>query len=567
MNDKSWLSRLLAKKLILGTSIGTSLIFMAIGVIFWGGFNWSLELTNTEEFCISCHEMEDNVYMEYKETIHYSNRSGVRATCPDCHVPKDWIHKIQRKIQASNELLHKMLGTIDTPEKFDAKRLVLAKHEWERMKESDSRECRNCHSFEYMYQKAQKPRAMKQHTEALQAGNTCIDCHKGIAHTNVRDQLSEEELEKLEAPDPELAKKNATLHLFAKDLLEATQKSAEPEAVKPVAAPASSPAASSAPAAASGAVSSINWANIPGKEMTLFYPGQASIEWIHGRDHGGKRSFTKGDRCLECHEMEAADMGQKIVTGEKLEPTPIAGKRGSIPMVVKAAHDSEHLYLQFSWADTAHVPVAFAEGGKMDPQNQIKLAMMVGTDDPEFTDRAGCWGSCHEDANKMPGQPTAEALSAYPEASRLDTAKGLTKYLGESRTEVNMKGDPLGGWDKLKTPAEIAAELSAGKFLDIIRYSVGTGTTEDGYLLDERKMSGGQGAEFSAQQVDGHWIIEMKRKLKSASEGDISLDTGAIYNIGFAIHDDYSDSRFHHVSLGYKLGFDNAEAEINAVKQ
>ncbi|MCP5160820.1 MAG: NapC/NirT family cytochrome c [Hahellaceae bacterium] len=571
MNDKSWLQRLLAKKLILGTSLGTALVFMVLGVIFWGGFNWSLEMTNTEKFCISCHEMEENVYQEYKETVHYSNRSGVRATCPDCHVPKDWIHKIQRKIQASNEVLHKLLGSIDTPEKFNAKRIELAKHEWARMKGSDSRECRNCHNFESMYQKAQKPRALKQHTAALQAGNTCIDCHKGIAHKSVRHLLTDEELEALEAPNPELAKANATLHLFARDLLEAAEKKEAAEqkaaAPAPVATPAVAPATSSAPASTGNAISSVNWAGIEARKVTLFYPGQASIEWIHSREHGGKRAFTKGDRCMECHDQETMDMGQKIVTGEKLEPTPIDGKRGSIPVDIKAAYDSENLYLHFSWPDTAHVPVAFADGGKMDPANPVKLAMMIGTDDPEFTDRAGCWGSCHDDVRNMPGTPDAAGIAAYSEASRLNIDKGLTKYLGESRTEVSLKGDTLGGWDKLKSADEIAAELAAGKFLDIIRYQVGTGVVEDGYLLDERKMSGGQGAEFSAQLVDGVWNVEMKRKLTSTVAGDVSFDPGMVYNIGFAIHDDFSNSRFHHVSLGYKLGFDNAEAEINAVKQ
>ncbi len=153
------------------------------GILFWGGFNTALELTNTETFCISCHEMRDNVYQEYKDTIHYSNRTGVRATCPDCHVPKDWTHKMIRKIQASNELLHKVLGSIDTPEKFEAKRLELARHVWKTMKETDSRECRNCHDFESMDYTEQTPRAMRNHEKGLTSGKTCIDCHKGIAHS------------------------------------------------------------------------------------------------------------------------------------------------------------------------------------------------------------------------------------------------------------------------------------------------------------------------------------------------------------------------------------------------
>jgi len=164
-------------------SLGALLIIGFIGgIIFWGGFNTAMEMSNQEQFCISCHEMEDNVYQEYKDTIHYANRSGVRATCPDCHVPKEWVHKVIRKIQASNEVYHKILGTINTREKFEAKRLELAKHVWKVMKETDSRECRNCHDFESMDYTKQGRRAMRAHDEGLNSDKTCIDCHKGIAH-------------------------------------------------------------------------------------------------------------------------------------------------------------------------------------------------------------------------------------------------------------------------------------------------------------------------------------------------------------------------------------------------
>lgn len=163
------------------------------GIIFWGGFNTGMEATNTLNFCISCHEMRDTVYQEYKQTIHYSNRTGVRAACSDCHVPKDWTHKIVRKLQASKELYGKITGSIDTPEKFEAKRLTLAQREWNRMKANDSRECRNCHSFEGMNAAAQKGRAMKFHELAQKNGETCIDCHKGIAHKPVHKQLESDE--------------------------------------------------------------------------------------------------------------------------------------------------------------------------------------------------------------------------------------------------------------------------------------------------------------------------------------------------------------------------------------
>jgi cytochrome c-type protein NapC len=156
-------------------------LFIA-GILFWGGFNTAMEATNTEAFCISCHEMEENVYREYRNTIHYTNRTGVRATCPDCHVPKPWVYKMVRKIKASNEVLHKVLGTIDTPEKFEKKRLQLAQNVWRTMKRTDSRECRNCHNFEYMDFTMQQRRAFAQHEKGIDEGKTCIDCHKGVAH-------------------------------------------------------------------------------------------------------------------------------------------------------------------------------------------------------------------------------------------------------------------------------------------------------------------------------------------------------------------------------------------------
>ena len=164
-------------------------IGIVIGVMVWGGFNWSLDLTNTESFCISCHEMEDNVYQELQQTVHWSNRTGVRATCPDCHVPKKWTHKIVRKIKASNELWHKMMGTIDTAEKFEEYRLTMAMSEWKRMKSTDSRECRNCHQFKSMNLDKQDERSSVRHEphvweeqDGKEPSRTCMDCHKGIAH-------------------------------------------------------------------------------------------------------------------------------------------------------------------------------------------------------------------------------------------------------------------------------------------------------------------------------------------------------------------------------------------------
>ncbi|MBW7861106.1 MAG: NapC/NirT family cytochrome c [Rhodocyclaceae bacterium] len=173
---------------------GLLIVGFAIGIIFWGGFNTAMEWTNTEKFCISCHEMYDNVYKEYKETIHYNNRTGVRAVCSDCHVPKEWGPKMLRKIQASREVWGKITGSINTPEKFESKRLTLARREWKRMVANNSLECRNCHSFQSMDKEKQATRASRQHELAVEEGTPCIACHQGIAHHLPEDMTDDDYL-------------------------------------------------------------------------------------------------------------------------------------------------------------------------------------------------------------------------------------------------------------------------------------------------------------------------------------------------------------------------------------
>jgi len=153
-----------------------------IGVLVWGAFNTAIEMTNTESFCVSCHEMGQYVFEDFRTTVHYQNQSGIRASCPDCHVPKVWGYKVLRKIGATNELFHHFLGSVSTAEKFEDKRLTLARLVWKTMQANNSRECRNCHNEDFMDLTLQRDVAREQHLEAKDQGKTCIDCHKGIAH-------------------------------------------------------------------------------------------------------------------------------------------------------------------------------------------------------------------------------------------------------------------------------------------------------------------------------------------------------------------------------------------------
>jgi cytochrome c-type protein NapC len=174
--------RLLKGRSSVPMGIVAAFCFVA-GIIFWYGFNWTMAVTNTEAFCIGCHEMKDNVYPSYTKSIHYSNRSGVRAVCSDCHVPHEMVDKIVRKIQASKEVWGKITGKINTPEKFAEHRLSMAQREWQRFKKNDSLECRNCHDQTFMNFDKQGAPGVFMHREMLKTGEfTCVDCHKGIAH-------------------------------------------------------------------------------------------------------------------------------------------------------------------------------------------------------------------------------------------------------------------------------------------------------------------------------------------------------------------------------------------------
>ena len=491
------------------------------GIFLWGGFNTAMEWTNRESFCISCHEMYDNVFVEYRDTIHYTNRTGIRASCADCHVPQEWGPMMVRKVQASRELWGKLTGSIATPEKFEAKRLELARREWHRMLANDSLECRNCHSLDAMDKTLQATRSARQHERAREEGITCIVCHQGIAHNLPTNMGDDDYLEN------RLATLITTPYSASDDPAGATT-TAEP----PPSAPSGiTPLPAAERIASADGATVIDWDRIEPKEIVLFYPGVAHLDWVKGdirigRDrHGGGWAFRNGESCYACHFDETERMGGRIVTGAKLEPTPIAGKAAAIPVQLQAAHDGENLHLRFRWTQP---PSAVAEGEgaseRMDPDNAVKLAFMLDAGGVEGAERNGCWASCHADSRGMP-----------------DADDDRSKYV-------------------------IDGSLASGAFYDLLQWRSGSNRGYDGHVADTRVMDGGSALIEASGERDGYtWTVTFVRRF-AGGEGDITLAPGQRYNFGFAIHDGHTAGRFHHVSLGYTLGID-AGALITATRQ
>lgn len=161
---------------------GVLLVTVLIGGVLLAGGAAGLAWTNTQEFCTGCHEMRDNVGAEFKGSIHDVNRSGVRAVCSDCHVPREPLPMLKRKFAATFELWGHFTGKIDTKEKFEKQRYQLAKNVWTTMVRNDSHECRNCHKADSMSSELQSEKARARHAKARAEGTTCIMCHFGIAH-------------------------------------------------------------------------------------------------------------------------------------------------------------------------------------------------------------------------------------------------------------------------------------------------------------------------------------------------------------------------------------------------
>lgn len=295
-----------------------------------------------------------------------------------------------------------------------------------------------------------------------------------------------------------------------------------------------------------GSAMAVDWAAAKGKDVILFYPGQASWEWVLTKsDHSGAPKFREGKNCRGCHEGEEADIGKLIVSGKKLEPTPVAGKRGSIPVNVKTAHDGQKLYIRLQWQ------AQDLKGAKMDAKYASKVTVMLDDGTIKEATRAGCWGACHDDATGMASSQQGQELH---------------KYLIRSRTKMSR----LGGGRNFKPDAELAKMAAAGEFLEYWQARLNPGapaSTVNGYILKDRTDTSPTVVDASAEFKNGSWTVVLSRSLKASGAFHKTLEAGKTYTIGIAIHDAYAAGRFHHVSFGHTLALNDGKTDFVAQKQ
>ena len=160
------------------------LIGILIGFLATVGTQVMVTLTGTDAFCsTACHSMQW-VAKEYRESRHGLNRTGVHAGCHDCHVPPHYPELLWYKAKAGiKDAIGEMRGVISTEEKFKKERLRMARLVWEEYKGNNSRNCTTCHQFSPGMLAKQQEFVRPMHQQVLEGKATCIDCHKGIAHT------------------------------------------------------------------------------------------------------------------------------------------------------------------------------------------------------------------------------------------------------------------------------------------------------------------------------------------------------------------------------------------------
>lgn len=290
----------------------------------------------------------------------------------------------------------------------------------------------------------------------------------------------------------------------------------------------------------------IDWSKVDSKPVTLFYPGQASWEWILTQsDHGGAKNFRKGKSCRECHEGEEKDMGNLIVAGGDLEPTPIAGKRGSINITVKTAYDAHRFYILLSWQEANQAMI------KKMAKDQVRITVLLDDGHVSEATRAGCWGVCHDDTTDMPS-----ALAG----------KTTNLYLARSRTKITRNG----GGENYKSADEIQQLFKEGHFLEFWQAQLNQGkdaVAVDGYVLDKRYKNEPTRVSTQAHNKNGVWTVELSRELMTHDPHYKDITLGKNYTLSIALHDAYSEGRRHHISFPRSLGLDKGTADHIAIKQ
>ena len=254
------------------------------------------------------------------------------------------------------------------------------------------------------------------------------------------------------------------------------------------------------------------------RTVTLFFPGQASTDWLL-EAHPGSQPLRQGSNCQQCHRGEEAQMGEN--RGGTVSPS-------SREVDVSVASSAASLTVTLSWAG---------------PADDSDIAIMWGDGGNEPFRRGGCFAACHSD---LPGMAR-------------DRGQQTSKYLWASRSQQQMIGRP----PIIKDRAELDALLADNNFVEMWRVQLAGGKLETSALLDKVNFKPAQGMTVDTNYSNDRWRVTIVRPLGPVAElKNFNSDTR--YTLGIALHGANNPGGQHWVSLPMTLSFRGFDTDFTA---
>lgn len=317
--------------------------------------------------------------------------------------------------------------------------------------------------------------------------------------------------------------------------------------------------------AASGA--EVDWNTVPGKSVSLFYPGVASWEYLVGSDHSiGANAVIRGERaCQDCHitdgmlNIRADDIikGKLRIKSRKIpfEPEPPKGLSGLKDIEVQAAYDAANFYLRLKWPSLEGA--GFKDPSLYDKGDYDRVSVQLNGNIRSFG-KAGCFISCHNDTAHMPDSPAESAVYANPFYYK-QKRRDVRSYAYFTRTR---------GWSSLKPEQEMERYLKSGGFMDlwVVGFKGQEVVTSDESIFYDRVKDTSQDIEAQGSWQDGFYTVVITRKLTTKDRMDIQFQEGKAFTVGFAVHDDNSGHRKHFVSFPVSVILGKGQADLTAAK-
>lgn len=308
-----------------------------------------------------------------------------------------------------------------------------------------------------------------------------------------------------------------------------------------------------------------NWSAIPSTDMIMIYPGVASWEFLLSDDHrlGGRAIKRKQKKdCRHCHLSKAGELDMKvdeIAAGsvnmkrshKPFEPKPIPGKKGTMHAFLKAAYDSEYIYIRVEWESKG---IGWQKGGPSGKASD-RVSLQINKKNPYFK-KYGCFIACHNDVNTMPDSPSKRQVLSNPyyKALKRDDVRLYTFYARDS-------------WSKRRTEAELKKELDSGGLIDLWSLELTGGEVKpyDGWIFEDRRWETKRDVQGQGTWAGNRYTVTFKRKLRTSSAYDVQFKDGDVVSMGLAIHEDGAKKRRHYVSFSFTMGL-GTEADIKARK-